>query len=158
LILDIYSRQIGLSAAWARIFFLYGPHENPHRLVASIIQSLLRNESPACSHPDQKLDFLFIEDAASAFVALLESEVSGPVNIGAGRAVSLEEITRTVAAQLKLPDLAAFNGTRPAIGVPPLLVADVERLQKEVGWMPRYDLKQGLSVTIDWWKRSLPER
>jgi nucleoside-diphosphate-sugar epimerase len=134
--------------------FLYGPHENSQRLVASIIHSGLKNEPPACSHPDQKLDFLFIEDAASAFVALLESHVSGPVNIAAGRAFALEEIIRAVAAHLERPELLAFNGTRPAIGAPPLLVADIRRLQEEVGWKPRFDLKQGLELTIQWWKET----
>ena len=41
--LDAWSKQVGVSAAWGRIFHLYGPHEDPSRLVAYAIRSLLRS-------------------------------------------------------------------------------------------------------------------
>jgi nucleoside-diphosphate-sugar epimerase len=41
-ILDAYARQSGLSAALGRVFYLFGPHEDPQRLVSSICVSLLR--------------------------------------------------------------------------------------------------------------------
>jgi nucleoside-diphosphate-sugar epimerase len=44
-----YARQIGLSAAWGRIFFTFGPYEAPSRFVASVIRALLRSE-PAPAH------------------------------------------------------------------------------------------------------------
>jgi len=47
--LDAFSRQTGLSVAWGRIFFLYGPHEHPDRLVSSVIRSVLRGEPARCS-------------------------------------------------------------------------------------------------------------
>ena len=72
-----YADQIGLSSAWGRIFFLYGPHESPHRLVAGVIQKLLRGESALCSHGRQIRDFLHVQDVADAFVALLNSDVRG---------------------------------------------------------------------------------
>src|SRR6202790_4494362 len=81
------SQQMGFSSAWGRIFFLYGPHEEPSRLVAYVVQSLLRAEPALCSDGNQVLDFVHVEDVASAFVALLESKVEGPVNIASGRAV-----------------------------------------------------------------------
>src|SRR3954463_8273934 len=60
--LDAYATENDLSAAWGRIFFVYGPHEHPARLVPSVIQSLLKNEPARCSTGEQRRDFLFSED------------------------------------------------------------------------------------------------
>ncbi len=43
--LAAYSRQYGPSSAWARIFFLYAPHEHPSRLLPSVIRSLLKGQA-----------------------------------------------------------------------------------------------------------------
>jgi len=39
--LETFARRTGMSTAWGRVFFLYGPHEHPNRLVSSVIRSLL---------------------------------------------------------------------------------------------------------------------
>jgi nucleoside-diphosphate-sugar epimerase len=155
LMTEAYAGETGLSAAWGRLFFLYGPHENSDRLVASVIRSLLKNEAARCSHGNQRRDFLFVEDAAAAFVALLGSDVRGPVNIASGQAPELKEIIHRIAEKINRSELVQL-GTIPVDPAdPPLLVADVERLRKEVGWSPRFDLDQGLETTIQWWKRQM---
>ena len=54
--------------------------------MASVIRSLLAGEPARCSHGNQVRDYLFAEDVADAFVALLESDVTGPINIALGSA------------------------------------------------------------------------
>jgi nucleoside-diphosphate-sugar epimerase len=78
---DAFAEQTQISAAWGRLFFLYGPHEYPERLVAAVIRALLQKQPARCSHGNQIRDFLYVQDAANAFVALLESDVRGAVNI-----------------------------------------------------------------------------
>lgn len=146
------ARGFGVSAAWGRIFFLYGPHEHPARLVSSVIRSLLRRERVPLTHGRQVRDFLHVEDVASAFVALLDSDVSDAVNIASGRAVELREVVGRVADKLDGRALLDF-GARPApAGEPPTLVADARRLGEEVAFSPRYDLDAGLDETIAWWR------
>jgi nucleoside-diphosphate-sugar epimerase len=152
LMLAAFSKQTGLSAAWGRIFFLFGPHEHPDRLVAYVIRSLLREEPARCSHGSQIRDFLYVQDVAEAFVALLESEVSGPVNIASGQPVTLRELIHRIAAKFNRNDLVELDAVPTSPDEPPLLVADVRRLHDEVGWAPKYDLDTGLDQTIDWWK------
>lgn len=140
------------SAAWGRIFFLYGPHEHPARLVSSVIRSLLQRERVRLTHGRQVRDFLHVSDVASAFVALLDSGTRGAVNIASGRAVELRDIVGRVADKLDGRALLDF-GARPAPeGEPPTLVADVRRLTEEVAFRPRYDLDEGLDETIAWWR------
>ncbi|HEX8180175.1 MAG TPA: NAD(P)-dependent oxidoreductase [Pyrinomonadaceae bacterium] len=150
--LEAYARQSGLSAAWGRIFFLYGPHEYPQRLVAAVIRGLLRRERVPCSQGTQVRDFLYVQDVAEAFVALLESDVSGAVNIAAGAGTTLREVIKRIADQLDGHELVQLGALPMASGEPPRLVATVARLRDEVGWQPRFALDDGLAETIAWWR------
>jgi len=151
-LLVAWSRQTGLSSAWGRIFSLYGPYEYPQRLMASAITNLLDGNTATCGNPSLVRDYLHVEDVASAFVALLECELEGPINIGSGRGVALGDIVAIIGQKLgaadrvRLPPTVAASGTEPA-----LLVAETAKLALS-GWVPKFDLDSGLDDTIAWWR------
>jgi UDP-glucuronate decarboxylase len=151
-----FAKQTQLSLTWGRIFFPYGTHENSKRLIPYVIQSLLNNESARTSHGEQFRDFLHITDVASAFVALLKSEVEGAVNIGSGEPVRLKQIIHAIADILDAHHLLQI-GAVAATDEAPMVVASVRRLQQEVGWTPTYSLSVGLTETIRWWQSQLGE-
>jgi nucleoside-diphosphate-sugar epimerase len=155
LLTSAYTAQTELPGAWGRIFFLYGPHEHPDRLVASVIRSLLAQQPARCSHGNQVRDYLFVQDVADAFVALVESTATGCVNIASGRPVTLKEIVTRIGALLGRSNLIQFGAIPPAATDTPLVVADVTHLEQTLAWRPRYDLESGLARTIDWWRRQL---
>jgi len=155
IMLDSAAKQAELSTAWGHIFYLYGPHENPNRLVASVIRSLLFGEPALCSHGNLIRDFLYVQDVADAFVALLESDVEGTVNIASGRPIALKDIILKLACKLDRQNLVRFGAIQPPENDPPFLIADVRRLANEVGWVPKYDLDSGLNQTINWWRSNL---
>lgn len=151
-VLDGWSRQTGMSSAWGRIFYLYGPGEYPSRLVPSVINSLLRDEAARCTHGKQVRDFMHVEDVAGAFVALLDSGAQGAVNIASGTAVPLRQVIHSIADQLNKRHLIQLGAVPAPPGDPDALVADVSRLRDEVGFRPRYGLEQGIAQTIDYMK------
>jgi len=144
-----------MSSAWGRIFFVYGPYEHPDRLVASVIRSLLAGEPARCTHGNQIRDYLFAADVAEAFVALLESRVSGPVNIASGRAVALKDIVERIGTLLGKPELIRLGAIPAAATDTPLVVGDTTRLHASLDWRPRYELEAGLQRTIAWWQEQL---
>ena len=154
-ILDAYSRETQLSSAWGRIFFLFGPGEHPDRLVSFVIRSLLKNEITPCSKGDQLRDFLYVEDVASAFVSILESDVEGPINIGSGKAVAVKDLIKKICAQAGKHDLVRFGDLPTPPGDPQELIADITKLTKKVGWAPKYDFDAGIEKTIHWWRKKL---
>jgi nucleoside-diphosphate-sugar epimerase len=147
-----FTRQNEISLAWGRIFFLFGPHEHANRLVPSVIRALLAGEVAACSHAQQRRDFLFVVDVAEAFIALLNSDVCGPVNIASGQAVAVKDIVLAMADELNRAHLIRLGTLPTADGDSPLIVGDITRLSKEVGWVPRYTLQDGLALAIRWWE------
>jgi len=151
-LLSAYSKQVGISSAWGRIFFVYGPFEHPVRLVPSVINSLLEGKPAQCSHGNQIRDYLYVSDAAEAFTALLESNVEGPINIGSGEPVKIKKIISHTAEKLGESRRVHFGALPSPEGEPPVLVADTQKLFTQLGWRPKIDLDEGLNRTINWWK------
>jgi nucleoside-diphosphate-sugar epimerase len=149
---EALASRLGLRAAWGRVFFLYGPHEHPQRLVASVIASLLRGQPALCSEGTQRRDFLHVQDVADAFVELLQSDLSGPVNLASGEAVSVRSVVEGIADQLGARHLLRLGARLLPLGEPPLVVADVARLRQELRWAPRLSLQAGLAQTVEWWR------
>ena len=151
-LLDAYSRSVNLEFAWGRMFFPYGPGDTRPTLIPSVIGALRRGQPARCTHGRQLRDFVHIRDVAAAFAAMLDGTVSGPVNIGTGRATSIGDVVTTLGALLGRPDLIELNAVEARPDEPAWLVADIRRLQDEVGVAPMIDLTEGLRETVEWWK------
>lgn len=143
----------GESWVWPRMFFLYGPHEHPKRLVASVARSILDGKEARCTHGRQVRDYLHSRDAAEGIRALFESPVSGPVNLASGERTTVGAIAGKTAELLGRPDLLAL-GAIPAPEVePPVIVGSREKITAEVSWEPRIALENGLAETIEFWRK-----
>jgi nucleoside-diphosphate-sugar epimerase len=144
----------GIGFSWGRIFFVYGPHEQRGRLVSQVAESLVKGEPAPTSEGTQRRDFLHARDVASAFVALLDSDVEGPVNIGSGDAVPVRDVVSLIGEAAGRPELVRFGEIPQRAGDPPLIEADVARLRDEVGSRPAIPLEEGIRETVEWWKAS----
>jgi len=151
-VVTAYGAEVGMSVAWGRIFFSFGPHEDPGRLVASVIRSLLAGAPAAVTEGSQARDFLHVADVGSAFAALVDSDVEGPVNIASGEARPVREIVKLIGDIVERPDLLRFGALPTPAGEPPVVAAAVGRLCEEVGWRPQRTLAAGLTETVDWWR------
>ncbi|HEU4533521.1 MAG TPA: NAD(P)-dependent oxidoreductase, partial [Polyangiaceae bacterium] len=143
-----------LSAAWGRIFYLYGEHEDPRRLVPSVARALVRGERARLGPGTQLADFLEAREAAAAFVALLASEVTGVVNLGSGERRSVADVARELAALAGRPDALDLGALPPREGEPPRLVPELGRLRDEVGFRPSRGLREGLAAALAFWRQA----
>ncbi len=151
-VLLAFARQAGLSAAWGRIFYLYGPHEAERRLVPAVVRSLLEGSIARCSHGRQVRDFMHVSYVASAFVATLASELEARVNIASGIPISIRELVERIAMLLGATDQVEFGAITAPVDDPPLLAADTRKLNSILNWRPQLALDDGLAQTIEWWR------
>lgn len=149
------ARDGSIASAWPRIFFVYGPHEHPDRLVAAVVRSLVAGEPARTSHGRQVRDYLFVEDVADALVRLLESDVTGPINVASGEAITLRDIISEIGEQTGRSELIELGAIPQATTDTALVVADTSRLTAELDWHPRWDLARGIEKTIAWWRQEL---
>jgi len=150
--LEEYGSSHGLSNAWGRIFFQYGPGEHRERLIASVIVNLLAGREVRCTHGRQIRSFLHVEDVGAAFAALLASPVQGPVNIGSGDRIAIADLLQRLADDIGRPELLKLGARAAPPGEPAVLVPDIDRLSREVGWSPHRALDAGLQDTVRWWR------
>jgi nucleoside-diphosphate-sugar epimerase len=130
------------------MFFLYGPGEDPRRLVPSVARALHAGERAKVTDGTQVRDFLHVTDAARAFVALLMSDVAGAVNIGSGTGVSLRHIVETLERLAGRRNAVAFGAIPTRPDEPPSIVADITKL-KTTGWRQHVSLDDGLAQAIE---------
>jgi nucleoside-diphosphate-sugar epimerase len=150
-----FAAEERMSAAWGRIFFQFGPHEHPDRLVPSVIRNLLLGEAALCTHGGQVRSFLHAADVGAAFASLLSASVDGPVNIGSDQSITLADLIGRIALKIGRPELVRLGARIAPANEPAVLLPDVRRLRDEVRWRPRFTLDEGLKDTIDWWRGRL---
>jgi len=142
--------QVGF--AWGRVFFLFGPGEVADRFVPAVINGLLKQQVVPCSSGNQLRDFMHVADVAGAFVALLNSNLGGAVNIASGEACTLKQIGERIMAYIEGDGRLGFGMLPDRADDPGVLTANVSRLRDELHWQPERSLTDGLNETIAWWK------
>jgi nucleoside-diphosphate-sugar epimerase len=144
-----FADQAGFALAWGRVFFLYGADEAPKRLFASVAGALLAGEPARTTEGTQVRDFLHVDDVGAAFAALMDTGVTGAVNLGSGEGVAVRDAVTEIARAAGRPDLLELGALPPRPGEPPRLVADARRLREEVGFAPRIGLREGIARMLD---------
>ncbi|MFA5786447.1 MAG: NAD-dependent epimerase/dehydratase family protein [Actinomycetota bacterium] len=142
----------GLSAACAHLFYLYGPGEDPRRVIPSVALALLRGEQVGVTAGDQIRDYLYVTDVASGLCAVLESDLSGGVDVCAARGLRLREVLESIERETGCAGAIRF-GARP-YGRDELFeaVGDARALHG-LGWQPTVGLTDGMARTVEWWRR-----
>ncbi|MTI85042.1 MAG: NAD(P)-dependent oxidoreductase [Firmicutes bacterium] len=140
-----------------RLFSPYGPWDDPRRLIPYVIKSLFRGESPKLSTPDSVRDYIYIDDVLDIFLKVIKiPKPEGKIfNVGSGVQHSIGEVvsmlTEIIGDGIK-PMWGRVNSQRPE---PVTWVADINKAQKELGWVPSTSLGNGLSKTVEWFKNNL---
>lgn len=141
-----------ITAAWGRVFFTFGPGENPRRVIAHVISQVLAGDAADCSDGQQLRDFLPAAQVGDALAALTTSNVEGPVNICSGRPVLLADLLTEAATLAGGRDRLHLGARESSPGEPPLIAGDVSRLRDEVGWLPTRSTSDELAATVAWWR------
>jgi GDP-D-mannose 3', 5'-epimerase len=95
----------------------------------------------------QTRSFMYVDDCVRGIMAVMESEYTGPLNIGSDRAVTIDELADIIAAIAGWPvDKVHIAGPQGVRG----RNADLARVLQTVGWQPHVSLEDGLARTYQW--------
>lgn len=130
---------------WARIFYLYGPFEDPRRLVPHVVATLRKGEKVQLrSHGRQVRDFLHVDDVAAGLDAAAAFGASGVVNIARGEGVTVRDLALRIARRLGREELLSFASDDTPLAEPMVVVGDSARL-RGLGWAPRHAAGDGVA-------------
>jgi dTDP-glucose 4,6-dehydratase len=153
-----YHRYHGLEVRVVRIFNTYGPRMRPNdgRVVSNFLVQALQGK-PITIYGDgtQTRSFCYVDDEIRGFLALLDSDQTGPVNIGNPNEFTVRELADIV---------IGLTGSGSEIVHEPLPQddpaqrrPDITLAQRALGWTPRVELPEGLARTADWFRTALDD-
>jgi UDP-glucuronate decarboxylase len=149
---------MGLDIKVARIFNTYGPrmHPNDGRVVSNFIVQALRGEDiTVYGDGSQTRSFCYVDDLIDGFLALMDSPegFTGPVNLGNPGEFTIRELAEQV---------IAMTGSRSKLTFHPLpqddplqRCPDIGLADRELGWAPSVDLREGLERTVAYFSETL---
>lgn len=138
----------GRAATWARLFFLFGPGEDPRRLVPSMLSALQAGRAASLAHPDLVRDYCSTWHAGTALARLCEARHPPThVNVASGRGVTLRTLAQSVAAALGVSPVLACPDPPDPLPAPRRIVAEVSTIARATH-LPAADLPRDLSRLV----------
>ena len=138
-----------------RLFSVYGAWEEPRRLIPTLMLAALRDSPIEMVSPQTVRDLIHIDDVVDIYMeveklAPLRGEI---LNIGSGVQTSMAQLIDAMSRVNDKP-IAARWGAMPARGWDSnVWVADVSKVRRMTGWIPRVDIHEGLRRSLDWFRR-----
>ena len=145
-----YHRQQGVDTGIVRTFNTYGSRLRPHdgRAISTFLRQALQDK-PLTVFGDgsQTRSFCYVDDQIRGYVAMAESDVHVPVNIGNPDELTLLELAETVIDVCDSKSEIVFEAL--PIDDPQVRQPDITRAKQLLGWEPTVGLRDGLRMTIE---------
>jgi dTDP-glucose 4,6-dehydratase len=145
-----YLRQQGVDTSIARIFNTFGPKMRPNdgRAIPAFLHQALTDQ-PVTVFGDgtQTRSFCYVDDLIAGLIALAESGVHEPVNIGNPEEMTLLDMAKTVVELTESRSEIVFQALPE--DDPKVRQPDITRARDLLGWEPKIDIREGLRRTIE---------
>jgi nucleoside-diphosphate-sugar epimerase len=157
----LFKALYGFETIGLRYFNVYGPRQDPESEYAAVIprfvKALISGRQPVIfGSGEQSRDFTYVKDVVQANLRALEAPseaCAASYNIGRGDRTTLLELLRVIQEVLRTQIEPRHDAPRPGDVMHSL--ADTSLAAKMLGFTPRYDLRDGLSEAIEWYRQNL---
>lgn len=156
LMLENYSKNIGLQFVWMQLSNIYGVGNMTGNLVSYTLGELFAGKDPCFGPANQLYDFVYIDDTIEAIYRLgMEKTKLNAYYIGSGQPRLLKEYLMTIGEELKCPNRIGI-GKRPDDGIKYTLdMFDVKDIMSDIGNYITKSFDEGIRETIEWMKTTL---
>jgi UDP-glucose 4-epimerase len=144
----------GLPAVTLRLYSIYGPWEDPGRLMPALVREAARARLPLLVGPETARDFVYVEDCCEALIRAAELGAPGgpgaTLNVGSGRQTRLEELVEIVREALGVTALPEWSTMERRIWDTNVWVSDPEAAFEHLGWRASTAPGDGLTRMAAW--------
>jgi UDP-glucuronate decarboxylase len=147
-----YSNKLNVSIRVARIFNTYGPGMAMHdgRVISNfIVQSLTNEPITIYGNGNQTRSFCFVTDLLHGIWKLFESDITSPVNLGSPEEYAINEIKERILELIPESKSKTIYMELP-YDDPVMRKPDITKAQRDLGWLPKVEIENGLSQTIEY--------
>jgi CDP-glucose 4,6-dehydratase len=153
-----YWHTFGLPVSVTRFANLYGGGDrNFSRLIPETVTAVLDGRSPVIrSDGSPERDFLYVEDAAQAYLAVAAALAGGKAggeafNAGWGRPHAVREVIDLICELSPGEVEPDYQGSGNPSGEIDRQYLDSTKIREQIGWQPEVDLREGISRTLEWY-------
>jgi len=171
-IVRAYFHTYGLPVTISNCSNNYGPYQFPEKLIPLVITNALSGKPiPVYGDGRQIRDWLYVEDHCEAISIILIKGIPGETyNIGGSNQPENIEIVENICSILdvlsptKIPHRKLIDYVTDRPGHDRRYAMDISKIQKGLGWFPKWDLKKGMEKTVKWylqnqdWVKSIVDR
>ncbi|HET6670169.1 MAG TPA: SDR family oxidoreductase [Pyrinomonadaceae bacterium] len=157
---QVFTRVYGLETVSLRYFNVFGPRQDPSSqysgVISRFIAALLSGAQPVIfGNGEQSRDFTYITNVVEANLKAAETTkgIGAIINVANGARITLNELLKEV-QQLTGKTDVSVDYQPPRAGDVLHSLADITRARELLDFEPRVGLREGLELTIDWWKQS----
>ena len=146
---EAYAKRFGFSAAWGRVFLLFGPGDSPQRLFPSLVTAFKARKPIMVTDGRQIRDFIYAADAADLLARLLATmDGEGVYNVATGCGVAVREVIEWLADEFDARQLLQVGAMATRPDEPLSLVADMSKVIRVLEWRAPTSVKSGLQEVI----------
>lgn len=158
-----YRAQYGFNAIYLLPVNLYGPGDNFDPASSHVIPALVRKCVEAVREGRDTIEvwgsgtasreFLYVDDAAEGLILATERyDGDEPVNLGAGREITIRELVEVIAREAGFKGRLVWDASKP--DGQPRRCLDTTRAEREFSFKAKMDFEEGLKKTIDFFKEN----
>ena len=151
-LVSTYHRTYGIKCITTRCTNNFGPHQFPEKLIPkTIIRAKKDLKIPLYGNGEQIRSWIYVYDHVQAIESLISNGISGRVyNITAWNEIKNKTIVENILELLnKSKNLIEYVDDRP--GHDKRYSIDASKIQKEINWKPKYEFKESLKDTVEWY-------
>ena len=147
------ARTAGVNAVAVRLYSIYGPYEEPTRLIPTLIAHGLRGALPPLVSPTTARDFVYVDDVVDALIALAQAPRPGTVyNLCTGVQTDLASVVETARRLMGITAEPVWSSMERRSWDTDVWVGSPAALENDIGWRAKVDFATGLARTIEWSK------
>jgi nucleoside-diphosphate-sugar epimerase len=149
-----FAKQEKKPVVTLRPFSVYGPYEEPSRLIPTLIISLLKGKKMNLVSPLVARDYIYIEDMISAYlkIAQLIKYPGEYFNIGTGVQTTIRDLVNLSVKISGKDGNFAWGGMKDRKWDTNVWVADISKAKRLLNWNPKYTLESGIDKSTEWFK------
>ena len=142
----------------ARLAVVYGPGQTGDMFIPSLLSACVAGRPFAMTMGEQTRDFLYVDDAVRALIALADTEAAAAqiVNVGSGIETTVRQVAEEVASLSGGAADIRFGAKASRPDEAGRYVCSIEKLHRLTGWRAHVALQEGFARSLAWWRRRGP--
>lgn len=150
------AHQTGTRMPTLRLYSVFGPWEDPRRLMPAVLLHGLAGRYSPLTDPTTARDFIYTDDVVDAYLLAATKPLADPgavYNVGSGRQTTLREVAAASQEMFGIAGEPNWGSMASRSWDTNVWVSNPQKIRTELGWEPKFSLPEGMKRFADWFRQ-----